>query len=106
MRSSLRRLRRRSNKEGVVKLVDEAKILELLGQVGDELSKKFSKKYSSSRLEQIKSHLATLRMLVEHIHDEADREEEPARKDAASQQMVLAGVPMSEAKNAVERGER
>lgn len=84
----------------------EAQLLELLEQLGTELAKKFVKQYSVSRLEQITSHLATMKMLVSHIHDEAAREEDPARKDSTIQRMVLSGRSMSDAKDAVERGER
>lgn len=81
-------------------------MLELLTQLGEELAAKFVKQYSAGRLEQIMSHLATMKMLVSHIHDEAVREEHPDRKDGVIQSMVLAGRSVSDARDAVERGER
>jgi hypothetical protein len=86
--------------------VDEAQILALLEQVGEALTTKFVKQYSAGRLAQIMSHLETVKMGVSHLHDEESREEEQTRKDGVIQQLVLAGRPMSDARDAVERGER
>lgn len=86
--------------------MDKEEILGLLDQVGEEMKGRFNKAYSTSRIEQLIAQLKTCRMLVEHAHDEAEREEDEARKDGAIQQMVLAGRSMSDAKDAVERGER
>lgn len=86
--------------------MDEAELIALLEQLASALITKFAKKYSAGRLEQITSHIATLKMLVGHIHDEAVREEEPTRKDGVARQLVLAGMGPNEAQAAVERGER
>lgn len=85
----------------------EEQLLALLEQLGSELAKKFTKRYSSARLEQIMSHLGTMKMLVQHIHDEATREEDPARKESVVERMVRdERRPMAEAQTAVEAGER
>jgi hypothetical protein len=86
--------------------VDKEAILALLDQVGEEMKEKFTKAYSNSRLEQLFSQLGTLKMIVESAHDEAEREETQERKDGVAQQMVLGGRSMTDAKDAVERGER
>ena len=82
---------------------------DVLGQLDDivsELEDEFTKFYSLGRLDQVRSTVATVKMAVEHLYDEAEREEHEDRKDGVIQQMVLSGRNMSEAKEAVERGER
>lgn len=84
----------------------EQEILGQLDAIGEELASSFPKQYSAGRREQITAHLATLKMCVSHLFDEAVREEDQGRKDGVIQQLVLAGRPMSDARDAVERGER
>lgn len=86
--------------------MDEQEILDQLDAVGEELASSFPKAYSADRLGQVKSILTSLRMCVSHLFDEADREEQQSRKDGVIQQKVLAGWSMSDARDAVERGER
>jgi hypothetical protein len=86
--------------------VTEQQILDQLDAIGEELTSSFPKQYSAGRLEQVNAHLATLKMCVSHLHDEAAREEDQERKDGVIQQLVLNGRNMSDARDAVERGER
>ncbi len=84
----------------------EEQMLEVLAKLGTELAEKFTKQYSIGRLDQIKAHLDTLKMLVSHVHDEAAREETDERRNAVIQRMVLNNRPLQEAQAAVEAGER
>lgn len=84
----------------------EQEILGQLDAIGEELTSSFPKKYSVDRLAQVTAHLSTLKMCVSHLFDEAVREEDQTRKDGVIQQLVLAGRNMSDARDAVERGER
>lgn len=84
----------------------EQEILGQLDAIGEELTSSFPKQYSSGRLDAVNAHLATLKMHVSHLFDEAAREEDQDRKDGVIQQLVLAGRNMSDARDAVERGER
>lgn len=84
----------------------EQEILGQLDVIDEELTSSFPKQYSTGRLAQVTAHLATMRMCVSHLFDEAVREEHQDRKDGVIQQLVLAGRNMSDAREAVERGER
>lgn len=84
----------------------EQEILDQLDAIGEELTSSFPKQYSIGRVEQIGAHLATLKMCISHLFDESVREEDSERKDGMIQKLVLAGRPMSDARDAVERGER
>lgn len=77
-----------------------------LDQLVEELEGQFPKKYSVDRLVQLRSTVATAKMVVEHLYDEAEREEHQDRKDGTMHRMVQDGRTMSDARDAVERGER
>lgn len=84
----------------------EQEMLSSLDEVEAELDARFPKAYSSGKLAQVKAHFATVRMCVGDLHRIEENEEHPDRKDGVIQRMVLAGRNMSDARDAVERGER
>lgn len=82
-------------------------LLSAIDSIGEKLAAKFTKQYSTGRLEQIMSHLATISMLVSHIHDEAVREEHEDRKGMVLERMIRdERLPVAEAQQRVEAGVR
>lgn len=84
----------------------EEEILATFDQAVEDAEAEFSKPYSQDNLVRLRAHVATCKMIVENLYLAAANEEDGDRKDSVIQKMVLAGRNMSEARDAVERGER
>jgi hypothetical protein len=87
--------------------VTEQEILAAVDQIETEMVQKFTKVYSSARITQLVSHLATVKMVVTAAFAEEAQEEDPTRKESVVDRMVhLDHRGIADAQAAVERGER